>query len=185
MAMLFFTFFSFLWLTEISKEEDFVTNTYSRTLLAEIQPQAIRQAIQEARDLLSTLTTDVNNDLREALDQRLQLRLYFLGATECPKHVKEPEVARKPWLEGLKILPAIKSSHALGKPVDDAFSAKLQRKLASTMPPRPIVQLEFEDACGHLLRLFTDGVELIDVLNYTDSQCLQVRNGLFFRDCQH
>ncbi|KAI1031705.1 hypothetical protein LB504_000666 [Fusarium proliferatum] len=155
------------------EEEDFVTNTYSRTLLAEIQPQAIRQAIQEARDLLSTLSTGVSDGLREALDQRLQLRLYFLDATECPKYVKEPDVARKPWLEGLKVLPAIKSSHTLGKPVDEAFSAKLQRKLASTMPPRPIVQLKFEDAYGHLSRLFTDGVELIDVLNYTDSQCLQ------------
>lgn len=172
------------WLTHSFKEEDFVTNTYSRTLLAEIQPQAIRQAIQEARDLLSTLSTGVSDDLREALDQRLQLRLYFLDATECPKYVKEPEVARKPWLEGLKVLPAIKSSHALGKPVDEAFSAKLQRKLASTMPPRPIVQLKFEDAYGHLSRLFTDGVELIDVLNYTDSQCLQVSIRLLFRECQ-
>ncbi|KAF4340483.1 MAK10 glucose-repressible [Fusarium beomiforme] len=155
------------------EEEDFVTNTYSRTLLAEIQPQAIRQTIQEARDLVSTLTDDISDDLRKALDQRLQLRLYLLDATECSKHVKEPEVARRPWLEGLEILPAIESSHALGRPVDDAFSVKLQRKLASTMPPRPIVQLEFSDAFGHLSRLFKDGAELIDVLNYTDSQSLQ------------
>jgi hypothetical protein len=90
--------------------------------------------------------------------------------------MKEPDVARKPWLECLNLLPGIKSSHDLGRPVDDAFSAKLQRKLASTMPPRPIVQLKFDDAFEHLSRLFKDGAELIDVLNYTDSQCLQVKD---------
>ncbi|KAJ4271653.1 N-alpha-acetyltransferase, non-catalitic subunit [Fusarium torreyae] len=155
------------------EEEDFVTNTYSRTLLAEIHPPAIQQTIQEARDLLSTLSNEISDEIREALDQRLQLRSYFLEATECPKHMREPDLARKPWLEALKILPGIKSSHALGRPVDDAFSAKLQRKLASTMPPRPIVQSKFDDAFDHLSRLFKDGAELIDVLHYTDSQCLQ------------
>ncbi|KAH6960879.1 Mak10 subunit, NatC N-terminal acetyltransferase-domain-containing protein [Fusarium avenaceum] len=154
------------------EEEDFVTNTYNRTLLAEIQPQAIHQTIQEARDLLSRQSNEISDEIREALDQRLQLRSVFLEATECPKHVKEPNVARKPWLDGLEILPRIKSSHDLGRPIDDAFSAKLQRKLASTMPPRPIVQLDFDDAFVHLTRLFEDGAQLIDVLNYTDSQCL-------------
>jgi hypothetical protein len=158
-----------------------VTNTYNRTLLAEIQPQVIHQTIQQARDLLSTQSNDIRDEIREALDQRLQLRSVFLEATECPKHVKEPNVARKPWLDGLEILPRIKSSHDLGRPVDDAFSAKLQRKLASTMPPRPIVQLDFDDAFVHLTRLFKDGAELIDVLNYTDSQCLLVRRELFWK----
>jgi hypothetical protein len=169
--------FNRIWLTTISKEEDFVTNTYNRTLLAEIQPQVIHQTIQEARDLLSRQSNELSDEIREALDQRLQLRSVFLEATECPKHVKEPNVARKPWLDGLEILPRIKSSHDLGRPVNDAFSAKLQRKLASTMPPRPIVQLDFNDAFVHLTRLFEDGAELIDVLNYTDSQCLLVRKG--------
>ncbi|KAM0196808.1 hypothetical protein ACHAPA_007335 [Fusarium lateritium] len=154
------------------EEEDFVTNTYNRTLLAEIQPRVIQQTIQEARNLLNTQSNEISDEIREALDQRLQLRSVFLEATECPKHVKQPNVARKPWLDGLEILPHIKSSHGLGRPVDDAFSVKLQRKLASTMPPRPIVQLDFDDAFVHLTRLFKDGAELIDVLNYTDSQCL-------------
>ncbi|KAF5026088.1 hypothetical protein F66182_1810 [Fusarium sp. NRRL 66182] len=161
------------WLTMAAKEEDFVTNTYSRTLLAEIPPRIIQQTIQEARDLLSTLRNEVGDEIREALDQRLQLRSYFLEATNCADYMREPDRARQPWLEALKILPSIKSSHTLGRPVDDAFSAKLQRKLASTMPPRPIVQLEFDDAFDHLSRLFKDGSELIDVLHYTDSQCLQ------------
>ncbi|KAJ3525301.1 hypothetical protein NM208_g11699 [Fusarium decemcellulare] len=155
------------------EEEDFVTNTYNRTLLAEIQPHAIQEAIQEARNLLGTLGDEVSGEIREALDRRLQLRSLFLEATQCPQHMREPDMARKPWLEALELLTDIKASHSLGRVVDEAFSAKLQRKLASTMPPRPIVQLEFDDAFGHLTRLFKDGAELVDVLHYTDSQCLQ------------
>lgn len=45
------------------------------------------------------------------------------------------------------------------------------------MPPRPIVQLGFDDAFGHLTRLFADGSEVIGVLDYVDSQCLLVRAG--------
>jgi hypothetical protein len=84
-----------------------------------------------------------------------------------------------PWKEGISILSLLKETHHLGKPVDDSFSAKLQRKLASTVPPRPIVQLSFEDAFGHLSRLFKDGLEVIGVLDYTDPQCLQVCSALW------
>jgi hypothetical protein len=88
--------------------------------------------------------------------------------------MKDPPKVKIPWEEAIALLPQIISTHALGKPVEDAFSTKLQRKLASTMPPRPIVQLKFDDAFSHLSRLFKDGREVIGVLNYTDSQCLQV-----------
>jgi hypothetical protein len=40
------------------------------------------------------------------------------------------------------------------------------------MPPRPIVQLRFEDTYHHLKRLFGDGREVADVLAYSDSQSL-------------
>lgn len=117
----------------------------------------------------------IPEDIADALLLRLELRYIFLDAVECPKHMKEPDLAKKPWKEGLAILPALNKSHSLALPVDEAFSAKLQRKLASTMPPRPIVQLEFDVAFGHLKGLFEDALELINVLHYTDSQCLLVR----------
>lgn len=72
------------------------------------------------------------------------------------------------------ILEPINKSHHLGTPVAECFSAKLQRRLASTMPPRPIVQLSFEDTYSHLKRLFVDGIEVTDVLKYSDSQSLLV-----------
>lgn len=139
-----------------------------------IPTQAIHYAIVDAEDLLVSQLGSGNDDVFNALIARLQLRRAFLDATECPEHMGNPGVARKPWLDALELLPTIKSTHMLSTPVPDAFSAKLQRKLASTMPPRPIVELSFDDAFGHLQRLFRDGAEVIDVLNYTDSQCLQV-----------
>ncbi|KAF7542327.1 hypothetical protein G7Z17_g11664 [Cylindrodendrum hubeiense] len=154
------------------EEEDFVTNTYSRNLLAAIPTDDIRETLLEAQNLVSSLREKLGDEMTTALDHRLKLRYAFLAATECLQHIREPELARKPWEEAIALLPGIKVSHELGKAVDEAFSAKLQRNLASTMPPRPIVQIGFADAFGHLSRLFKDGSELIGVLDFTDSQCL-------------
>ncbi|KAK7228892.1 hypothetical protein V2G26_001062 [Clonostachys chloroleuca] len=159
------------------EEEDFVTNTYNRTLLANVSTDAVRTAITEARGLLERLRSEAGHSYRaeviDALEVRLELRDIFLQATECPQYIKEPNLAQIPWQQGISLLPALKSTHHLCKPVDDSFSAKLQRKLASTIPPRPIVQLGFDDAFGNLTRLFQDGLEIIGVLHYTDTQCLQ------------
>ena len=119
----------------------------------------------------------------EALSSRLKLRDMFLSAAECPQFVAQPDLARRPWEAALTLLPTIKATHNLSKPVDESFSVKLQRKLASTVPPRPIVKLSFENAFGHLDRLFKDGCELINVLSYTNSQCLQVRSPVQNRAC--
>lgn len=142
--------------------------------MASLPTSAIRDVIIEAIAALKSQRGSISDNLIDALLLRLELRHIFLDAVECPKHMKEPDMAKKPWKEGLVILPALKKSHSLASPVEDAFSAKLQRKLASTMPPRPIVQLEFDVAFGHLKSLFEDSLELIDVLHYTDSQCLLV-----------
>ncbi|KAF4123844.1 N-alpha-acetyltransferase 35, NatC auxiliary subunit [Geosmithia morbida] len=155
------------------EEEDFVTNTYNRSLLSSVSTASIRHAIADAVDLLQRERTPIgNDDIVEALSNRLILRDIFLSAAECPQYVDDPDTARKPWTAGIALLPAIQRTHALGKPVDESFSVKLQRKLASTVPPRPIVQLSFDDAFGHLSRLFQDGQDVITVLNYTNTQCL-------------
>ncbi|KND94563.1 N-alpha-acetyltransferase 35, NatC auxiliary subunit [Tolypocladium ophioglossoides CBS 100239] len=155
------------------EEEDFVTNTYNRTLLSSLPTSAIQEALVDAKDLLTSQRASIGDGVADALISRLDLRRILLAAAECPQYVKDSAKAREPWTEALSILPGVDSTHSLGKPVEEAFSAKLQRKLASTMPPRPIVELGFGDAFGHLSRLFEDGLEIIGVLEYTDSQCLQ------------
>jgi N-alpha-acetyltransferase 35, NatC auxiliary subunit len=157
------------------KEEDFVTNTYSRSLLEAFEIPLIRKVLDTARATLSSLDDgSISSDLIQALDARLMFRDAFLVTMESTLGTSSPDYMRTCWKEGILILERIKKSHALGKELPDAFSPKLQRKLASTMPPRPIVQISFDLAFGHLTSLFKDGIEVIDVFNYTDSQCLQV-----------
>ncbi|KYK55707.1 Mak10 subunit, NatC N-terminal acetyltransferase [Drechmeria coniospora] len=154
------------------EEEDFVTNTYHRTLLDNLSTSDILAVLAEAEEFLASRQESIDGQVVDALLHRLQLRRLFLVAAECPVHVKDPEMAREPWTQALSVLPKIKSTHALAKAKDEAFSVKLQRKLASTMPPRPIVELGFDDAFRHLSRLFEDGSEIIGVLQYADSQSL-------------
>ncbi|TDZ23369.1 N-alpha-acetyltransferase 35, NatC auxiliary subunit [Colletotrichum orbiculare MAFF 240422] len=155
------------------EEEDFVTNTYNRVLLDDFDVEDVRDVIKDASFVLRQLGDSVSQDLIEALNARLLLRYTFLAAIDHTQYRTEPDRIRSPWKEAHDLLPRIKSSHALGRPVPEACSAKLQRKLASTMPPRPIVQTSFDDAFANLTRLISDGIEVVGVLNYTDPICLQ------------
>ncbi|KAL3302566.1 mak10 subunit [Colletotrichum asianum] len=155
------------------EEEDFVTNTYNRVLLDDFSVESVRDIIKDASFILRHSADSVPKELVDALNARLLLRYTFLAAIDHTQYRTDPNRIRSPWQEAFGILPGIKDSHGLGKPVPEAFSAKLQRKLASTMPPRPIVQTSFEDAFASLTRMISDGIEVVGVLNYTDSICLQ------------
>jgi len=117
--------------------------------------------------------------LAEALDFRLEFRYAFLRAIELSELRSNPESLKTPWIQMKAILGRLQETHDLGTPVEECFSVKLQRRLASTMPPRPIVKLEFNEAQKHFLRLAVDGTEVADVLRYTDSQCLLVYSNFF------
>lgn len=159
----------------IVQEEDFVTNTYRRTLLDNIDREVIREVIQDARAMIHRLGHEMTEEIATALDLRLELRYAFLRAIELSELRSNPASLKTPWIEMKSILEPIKKSHSLAIPVPEAFSTKLQRRLASTMPPRPIVQLSFDDAYSHLHRLFVDGEEVTDILTYYDSQSLLVK----------
>jgi hypothetical protein len=78
------------------------------------------------------------------------------------------------WTSLLVLLPDLKFTQALGKTVSAAFSEKIQRKLASTVPPRPIVEVSYESAYKHLERLCRDASIALEVLKYHDSHSLMV-----------
>ncbi len=80
----------------------------------------------------------------------------------------------KHWTTLGDFLPYLKSSSKLAKAVPSSFSVKIQRKLASTVPPRPIVQVGQEAAFDHLDRLCKDAAVAVEVLNYYDSHSLMV-----------
>lgn len=151
-------------------------NTYDRSLLTEVEEAPILDLLQSARSELRSLRNELNADVATALDLRLELRVAFLRAINLMElRNANPDSLKTPWIQMQGILEKIREQHPLGKPVPEAFSTKLQRRLASTMPPRPIVQASFEETCTHFQQMFRDGIDITEVLKYADSQSLLVR----------
>ncbi|KAL2265163.1 hypothetical protein VTJ83DRAFT_6263 [Remersonia thermophila] len=154
------------------EEEDFVTNTYSRSLLETLDGDAIRDEITAARKLVGDRKGELTDEVARALDLRLELRTAFLRAIELSELRDDPDSLSAPWYELQGIWESVNETRSLGTPVPEAFSAKIQRRLASTMPPRPIVQPTPEEAHEHFKRMIADGIRVVNVLNYSDSQSL-------------
>lgn len=156
------------------QEEDFVTNTYHRSLLDNMDREEIREEIMSARRLVHSLRPDLAAGVADALCFRLELRTAFLRAIELSELRSNPESLSLPWVQMQAVWEPINKSRNLSTPVPEAFSTKIQRRLASTVPPRPIVQPSFEETYEHFKRLFRDGIDVLEVLNYADSQSLLV-----------
>ncbi|KAI0194931.1 Mak10 subunit, NatC N-terminal acetyltransferase-domain-containing protein [Xylaria flabelliformis] len=155
------------------EEEDFVTNTYERSLLSHLPVSDIKDLLLDAIAELQEVQNAYARDICEALGSRLRLRIAFLDAVDLSITRNDTsENAKLPWVQLSALIIDIENQHALGKPVPEAFSTKLQRRLASTMPPRPMVKLSFEESIMHFKRFFQNGNEVIDVLQYTDPQSL-------------
>ncbi|KAI0872775.1 Mak10-domain-containing protein [Hypoxylon argillaceum] len=155
------------------EEEDFVTNTYERDLLSHISALDIKGLLQNAIAELRVSKNAFPQELCTALESRLQLRVAFLEAVDLSVTRNDiSEVPKQPWIQMRRLIDDIENQHGLAKPVPEAFSTKLQRRLASTMPPRPMVKLSFEECTTHFKRFFLNGNEVIDVLQYTDPHSL-------------
>jgi hypothetical protein len=144
-------------------------------LLDHIDLEDIRLALSNASLLTYKRRDVIPQDIAEALADRLEFREQLLRAIELAAETDyEPAVLQAPWDHLGMLWEAISKSHALGLPVPEAFSTKIQRKLASTMPPRPIVHLSFGEASSHFKRLILDGKAVVKVLDFKDSQSLLV-----------
>jgi N-alpha-acetyltransferase 35, NatC auxiliary subunit len=154
-----------------------VTHLYNRSLLHEIPETEVFTLLDEALWWLEKKEArSISEQLREALRTRLEFRKAFLGAVSKDVNIiKDPSTIE--WEACAKYLQTIADSHKLGKPVEQSFSVKIQRKLASTVPPRPMVNISFENALSHLKRLCQDGIDLAAVLNFCGSNDLMVSKG--------
>ncbi|PGH23171.1 hypothetical protein AJ80_02808 [Polytolypa hystricis UAMH7299] len=154
------------------EEEDFVTQLYNRKLLSDIDSAAVQDVVKDALSWLDTQQDSINTDLRNVLSNRLIFRREFLIGLELDTSVvREP--CTTPFSTCLRQIGLIHASQRLGRPVDDAFSVKIQRRLASTVPPRPMVKLGFDDAMAHLTRFCQDAIDVQEILEYTGPSNLQ------------
>ncbi|KAJ2907142.1 hypothetical protein MKZ38_007657 [Zalerion maritima] len=152
------------------EEEDFVTNTYRRYMLENIENSVVQDVLHEARDKIRLMEPKLSPDILKALEVRLELRYDFLGSIEMGRTREAAAASKVPWAQMKTYLEFTEKSHTLAKPVPDAFSAKLQRHLASTVPPRPIVELSFAEAYGHFKRLVDNNLDALGLLDYKDTQ---------------
>ena len=151
-----------------------MTHTFNRSLLEGLDHDSILQLLGETTGLLST-SEEISLEIKEALLHRLWFRASFLKAVEKADSRTSSSNLKALWTELMASLPALKSSTELGKAVPPSFSVKLQRKLASTVPPRPIVQVSGEAAFDHLERLCRDASAVVEALDYHGSHSLMVK----------
>ncbi|KAK2772115.1 hypothetical protein FQN53_004767 [Emmonsiellopsis sp. PD_33] len=154
------------------EEEDFVTQLYNRSLLSDVDSAHIQGVLNEALSWLAEQKGVLDDAVREALVHRLAFRRELLSGLDMDTMpVKKRSTA--PFDASLSELSLVEKSMSLGKPVPEAFSLKIQRRLASTVPPRPMVNISPEDAVAHLNRFCRDAADVQDLLVYRGPQNLE------------
>ena len=132
----------------IAQEEDFVSNLYHRKLLPNFEAKDVQGLLDQAINYVSQQEDMRTGGFQAALISRLAFRKNFLLSVGHNSEFSEPNA----WECCLRELPILLKTRPLGIPVPPAFSAKIQRRLASTIPPRPIVEISFEQAYEQLRR---------------------------------
>lgn len=131
----------------------------------------IQLALSDALQYITEATVD--EPIKDSVASRLRLRINFLSALERGLEAAEDRTSEE-WLSCIRILPSLTDTNSLGKPVEESFSLKIQRRLASSVPPRPMVKISFEDAMAHLKRLCKDAIDVLQVLDFHGSNNLLV-----------
>ena len=150
----------------VLQEEDFATQVFNRPLLHSVAVDDVLVALQSARTHLSTLA--LAPDLEAAIAARLDLRLSFLFMLHscADATIPDPVRVRNP----RSIIEVVQTSSHLGKPVlSEVFTLKIQRRLASSVPPRPMVVINHEESFKFLTQLFTDTINAFELLDVSCS----------------
>lgn len=149
------------------QEEDFVSNLYHRNLLSNFEAADIESLLKDSITYVNQQEELKTGEVQAALASRLEFRKAFLLAVKPMTVINGPNQAIL-WNSCLELLPTLLSTKHLGVAVNTAFSAKIQRRLASSVPPRPIVEIGFDDSYVYLTQLCQNGKEVYRVLDHPD-----------------
>ncbi|KAJ4307613.1 N-alpha-acetyltransferase, non-catalitic subunit [Neodidymelliopsis sp. IMI 364377] len=144
------------------EEEDFCTQTYNRVMFVSTPIDVFLRELDAAVEVVEDPDLEITDALRSAITSRLEFRRDLLRALDLEHPLEHMAASWPPVLQGLT---TIKATHQLGNPVPGAFSTKMQRRLASTVPPRPIVEFEFKDALDLLEQICVDCEEATRFIN--------------------
>ena len=157
------------------QEEDFVSNLFNRSLLTAVNVDDILRLLEAATNYVKMPGTTVSQPLQEAIVSRLLFRKGILQgvAAEITCFREDRDSL---WKASVLLLAQVSKSMTVGRKVPDAFSAKIQRRLASSVPPRPLVTVDIPDAIEFFTRLCTDALEAEQVLKCDTPGSILVRN---------
>lgn len=150
-----------------------MTQLYNRQLLSHFDEEEMVTLLAKAIAWLESQRSLISDDTITALILRLRFREAFFEAVAVDLEVINDKSTER-WEQCAAMLPLLTTSRKIGKPVEEAFSVKIQRKLASTVPPRPMVNVSFEDVTRHLTRLCQDGKDVVQCLQYNGTNELLV-----------
>lgn len=156
----------------VTQEEDFVSNLYNRNFLSHFNEAGIQKLLDEALGYTERQAS-IEEATRYAIVTRLNLRRRMLDAVASDLDLSKNSQTQK-WMQCTALLPKLRESRPVAKPVKEAFSIKIQRRMASSVPPRPMVDIDFEDAHTFLRHLCRDAADVYNVIEYHGSSNILV-----------
>ncbi|KAL9005096.1 MAG: hypothetical protein Q9188_002116 [Gyalolechia gomerana] len=150
-------------------EEDFVSNLYNRTLLDHVKTINIQELLAEAIRFTEQYSMDRN--IKQAIMTRLTFRQRLLHAVASDLN-PDKDAQIQCWKHCLELVDELFESHRVEMTVHGAFSIKIQRTLASSVPPRPMVEISFIDAHVCLRGICRDASEVYRVLGCQGSSSI-------------
>ena len=116
------------------------------------------------------MESDIGTELKLAIEARLSFRNNALDMLMQHPNGQSPlDSSCEDMRENLE---TAQETHSLSRIVPDAFSTKLQRRLASTVPPRPMVTVSMEEAWTFWQRMLDDCKNVFSVHQAAHSQDL-------------
>ena len=155
-----------------------MTNLYHRTLLSDLPVHDFINLQIEAISCLEDLNSE-NTNL--AVRERLHLRAQLLAAVSPDAVIQKGN--KYQWIVCGEVAKRLSEGHALATPVPDAYSIKLQRRLATTMPPRPVVEISFKDAMAYLNMLCLGCEGTYEVMNFNGFATMLVCLRISYHPC--
>jgi hypothetical protein len=153
------------------EEEDFVTQTFTQYMLNDVSHEDVITELHGALVILGA--QELSQDVKDALEQRLQLRVHLLEALE-PLSLVEVVDKTEMWKAVLETVEKVNKTSKLGIARPDLFSERVQRHLASNTPPTPMIKTSWEEAYPRFKRLAEDNIEAHRFASIEDPSPLNV-----------
>ncbi|KAL8833043.1 MAG: hypothetical protein Q9170_004548 [Blastenia crenularia] len=151
------------------EEEDFVSNLYNRTLLDNFETANVEELLSEAQRV--TRGSSMKEDARQAITTRLAFRQRILDAVKFDLN-PDKEAQVRCWKHCSELLDQLIETHRVEMTMREAFSIRIQHTLASSVPPRPMVEISFINASMFLKDMCRDASEVYDILGCQGSSSI-------------